>query len=77
MSVFLNILIEFQKVIINIKDSLGKVVGILATLLYTLDGSQKTMASVWKGPPGKINTTINPIKTFTPRFITKALQRSQ
>ena len=28
-----------------------------------------------KGPPGKIKTTINPIKTLTPRFITKALER--
>ena len=27
-----------------------------------------------KGPPGKIKTTINPIKTLTPRFITKALE---
>ncbi len=30
-----------------------------------------------KGPPGKIKTTINPIKTLTPRFITKALKKSK
>ena len=30
-----------------------------------------------KGPPGKVKTTINPIKTLTPRFITKALERSK
>ena len=30
-----------------------------------------------KGPPGKIKTTINPIKTLTPRFITKALNKSK
>jgi len=30
-----------------------------------------------KGPPGKIKTTINPIKTLTPRFITKALEKSK
>ena len=29
-----------------------------------------------KGMPGKIKTTINPIKTLTPRFITKALELS-
>ena len=28
-----------------------------------------------KGPSGKIKTTINPIKTLTPRFITKALEK--
>lgn len=30
-----------------------------------------------KGKPGKIKTTINPIKTLTPRFITKALEKSK
>jgi hypothetical protein len=30
-----------------------------------------------KGTAGKIKTTINPIKTLTPRFITKALERTK
>ena len=30
-----------------------------------------------KGMPGKVKTTINPIKTLTPRFITKALEKSK
>ncbi len=30
-----------------------------------------------KGMPGKIKTTINPIKTLTPRFITKALEKKK
>ena len=30
-----------------------------------------------KGPKGKIKTTINPLKTLTPRFITKALEKSK
>ncbi len=30
-----------------------------------------------KGMPGKIKTSINPIKTLTPRFITKALEKSK
>ena len=28
-----------------------------------------------KGPPGKIKTTINPIRTLTPRFIQKIIER--
>ena len=28
-----------------------------------------------KGLPGKIRTTVNPVKTLTPRFITRALQQ--
>ena len=30
-----------------------------------------------KGMPGKIKTSINPIKTLTPRFITKALEKQK
>ena len=30
-----------------------------------------------KGMPGKLKTTVNPIKTLTPRFITKALEKSK
>ena len=30
-----------------------------------------------KGPPGKIKTTINPIKTITPRFIQKILNQNK
>ena len=30
-----------------------------------------------KGTPGKMKTTINPIKTLTPRFITKALEKTK
>ena len=30
-----------------------------------------------KGPPGKIKTTINPIKTITPRFIQKIIEKKK
>ena len=30
-----------------------------------------------KGPPGNIKTSVNPIKTLTPRFITKALEKTK
>jgi len=50
--VFLNMLIEFQRGIVVIKDIMGKLVGILTSLIYTLDGSVKTMESTWNGPPG-------------------------
>jgi len=52
--VFLNILVEFQRLTINIKDMNGKLVGILATIMFTLDGSMKTMQSTWSGPPGQL-----------------------
>jgi len=52
--VFLNIIIEFQKIIIGIKDMMGKIIGIMVALLYILDGSVKTMGSAWNGPPGQM-----------------------
>jgi len=52
--VFLNILIEFQRIVINIKDTISKIAGLLAALMYTLDGSIKTMDSAWNGPPGQL-----------------------
>ena len=30
-----------------------------------------------KGPPNNLKTTVNPIKTLTPRFITRALESAK
>jgi len=55
---FLNIIIQFQFLIIKIKDVVGKIIGIIVTLMYVLDGSLKTMLSVWNGPPGDMIRTM-------------------
>ena len=47
-----NMMVEIQRAIISIKDMVGKVVGIMTTTLYVLDGSVMTMESAWSGPPG-------------------------
>jgi hypothetical protein len=62
--VFLNIIIEFQKIIIGMKDMVGKTIGILVTLMYVLDGSIKTMNSAWKGPSGQLVRALG--KCFHP-----------
>ena len=49
-----NITIEIQRVFINLKDTIGKLIGIMTTVLYTLDGSIMTMTSAWEGPPGQL-----------------------
>jgi len=51
---FLNIIIQFQIIIVKIKDVLGKIVGVILTLMFILDGSVKTMNSTWNGPPGQM-----------------------
>lgn len=50
--VFLNTLIVFQTIIIKMRDMLGKVVGVIASMMYILQGSFQTMDSAWKGPMG-------------------------
>jgi len=57
-SVFLNAIIQFQKMTISIKDMVGKLIGVVVTVLYVLDGSIKTMHSTWNGPPGQIVKAI-------------------
>lgn len=56
--VFLNLIVEFQKMIISIKDMVGKMIGIVVTIMYVLDGSIKTMNSAWAGPPGQMVKAI-------------------
>ena len=52
--IFLNVILEIQKLMISIKDLVGKLIGVLITSLYLMDSSIKTMQSIWKGPPGQL-----------------------
>ena len=56
--VFLNILIEFQRITISFKDTMAKNVGVLATLFFLMEGTVKTMESAWAGPPGQITRAL-------------------
>lgn len=66
--VFLNILIEFQKLSIQVKDTYGKTTGVLATLTHTLTGSNMSMNSVWSGPPGQTVRALENI-CFSPETL--------
>ena len=52
-SVLGSIVIEIQRLSINIKDMMGKLFGVLSTLLHTMNGAIMTMESMWDGPPGQ------------------------
>ena len=60
--------------------TLNKFIGSLPVLGKVLVGS-KTGEGVFgvsfkiKGPPKKLETTVNPIKTLTPRFITRTIEK--
>jgi len=67
--VFLNLVIEFQKITIGIKDLIGKTIGIMTTLMYVIDGTVLTMQSTWNGPPGQLVRALG--KCFYPNTIVK------
>ena len=60
--------------------TINKFIGSLPVLGKILVGS-KTGEGVFgvsfkiKGPPKNVETTVNPIKTLTPRFITRTLEK--
>ena len=60
--------------------TINKAIGNIPILGKILVGS-KTGEGVFgvsfkiKGPPKKIETSVNPIKTLTPRFITRTLEK--
>lgn len=62
--VFLNLIIEFQRITIGIRDLIGKTIGIMVSLMYVMDGSIKTMNSTWNGPPGQMVRALG--KCFHP-----------
>lgn len=51
--VFMNIIIEFQRLIIGIGDLTGKLMGLVVTLLYLIEGTIFTANSTWSGPVGQ------------------------
>ena len=53
-AVVFNVMIEVQRTVINVKDMVGKLVGIMTTTLYILNGSIMSMESAWEGPPGAL-----------------------
>ena len=63
-AVFLNLVIEFQVIMIGIKDMMGKLIGVMTTLMYMMDGSVMTMQSAWKGPPGQM---VQALSCFHPQ----------
>ncbi len=59
--VFINLVIQFQKISLSIKDTIGKIIGVVITFMFVLDGANKTMVSAWAGPPGQ---TIRAMGSF-------------
>lgn len=53
-NIFINMMVEMQRLFLNLKDVFAKLVGIMSVSMYTVDASIKTMESAWAGPPGEL-----------------------
>lgn len=51
-SVFVNIMVQFQRMTIKLKDVFGKTIGIMTTLIYLIESSMLTGTSIMAGPVG-------------------------
>jgi len=51
---FVNILVQFQKFIIKLKDLLFKTTGLMVIFMYMVEGATMTGQSIWRGPIGDI-----------------------
>ena len=61
----------------NKLSNLSNLKEIMPSTIDNFEATEDSCSFKMKGMPGKIKTTINPIKTLTPRFITKALEKSK
>ena len=55
---FFSIIVEFQKMIINIKDTFGKVTAVVSMFQHILSGLSDLMASLENGTPGKVINAV-------------------
>lgn len=56
--IFMNIIIEVQRLMIGIGDLTGKLMGLVVTLLYLIQGTIYTANSTWSGPVGSAVRTL-------------------
>uniref|UniRef100_A0A6C0BT15 Vint domain-containing protein n=1 Tax=viral metagenome TaxID=1070528 RepID=A0A6C0BT15_9ZZZZ len=65
---FVNTVVEFQRLTVSLKDVAYKIVGIIITFLYFVDGSVKALTSLWKGPVGGAIRTVGKFRLPRIRF---------
>lgn len=64
--VFLNVIVEFQRITINIRDLFGKLSGMLVVMIYTIGGSMMTAQSWLDGIPGTMLKGAYDFSCFAP-----------
>jgi len=61
--VFMNLVIEIQKLVMGIRDLTKKIVATLASIIYIMEGVMKTLTSTWNGPIGDLVRGVGKMST--------------
>jgi hypothetical protein len=61
-SVFINVIIEFNIIVIKLIDTQGKMTAIMASIMHIMTTVQYTFESMWNGVPGEMIRFINKYK---------------
>jgi len=56
--VFLNVIVEFNLIVLKLLDVQGKLSGMITTILYIMTAVQYTFESMWNGVPGAMIKAI-------------------
>jgi len=64
--VFLNVIVEFQRITINIRDLFGKLSGMMVVMIYSIGGSMMTAQSWMDGVPGTMLKDAYNFACFAP-----------
>ena len=56
--IFMNILIQFQRLIMGIKDLIMKILGAATVIMYLINSQMLLGESIWKGPIGGVLRTL-------------------
>lgn len=54
LSVFMNIIIQFQRILYNLKDVLSKISALMMVFMNIMTSISYTASSLWEGPPGDL-----------------------
>lgn len=71
--VFLNVIVEFQRITINIRDLFGKLSGMMVVMIYSIGGSLMTAQSWMDGIPGTMLKDAYNFACFAPDTQVKLL----
>ena len=65
-STFSGLAVEMQRASIGVQDMISKLIGVVVSLIYMMEGANMTMVSMWDGPTGGMVRALSCFHPNTP-----------